>query len=29
MIVKHHNKLFNWYLDEPILDDLDEKLEEE
>ena len=29
MIVKHHNKLFNWYLDEAILDDLDEELEEE
>ena len=26
MTVKYHKKLFNWYLDDPILDDLDEEL---
>ena len=29
MTIKYHKKLFNWYLDDPILDDLDEELEEE
>ena len=25
---KANNKLFNWFMDEPLLDDLDEELED-
>ena len=26
---KAHNKLFNWFMDEPLLDDIDEELEDD